>query len=271
MDTTSDTIAVTGQEYPRLKTAYKVNLPVWNGPMELLLDLIKAKEINIYDIPIAEITHDYLQVIELMQKLDIELAADFLAMAATLIHIKSRMLLPAELDTDDEGGLFRDPRSDLIQQLLEYQKFKIVAEVLETKSLYSDKIIERRDKQEIFSSAPEEEESIWKNVTLFELIRVFSGVIDVMDYDDFNVLRNEEFSVSEKMDMITARLTNDDRINFYDLFTMRRNKNEIIVTFLAILELYKYGKITIKQHSYFGDIFIFRKNLTPYNENSLQS
>ena len=237
--------------------AFKVKLPFFNeGPLDLLLHLIKESKINIYDIPISDITHQYLTAIQLMKKLDIELAADFLLMAATLIFIKSRMMLPAEMNEGDENDFLNDPRTNLVEQLLEYQKFKKLAEVLEDQEFHTTKIIERKDNQITFD-LPKKEDDAWKEVNLFELIKVFSGVVDVMDYDDFDVLRTEEVRIEDKIDQIELELKRAGKLNFYDLFPKASTKQIIIVTFWAILELYKVGVLTIKQHAIFGDIYIF--------------
>ena len=129
------------------KSPFRVTLPIWNGPLDLLLDLIKASEINIHDIPIKEITSQYLATIKLMQKLDLEVAAEFLVMASTLVYIKSKMLLPQEMAGVDNEDFPRDPRLGLVEQLLEYQKFKQLAEVLEDQEVHSNRLLERRDHQ----------------------------------------------------------------------------------------------------------------------------
>ncbi|HMB01539.1 MAG TPA: segregation/condensation protein A [Spirochaetota bacterium] len=239
------------------RKVYKVDLPVWNGPLDLLLDLIQASEINIYDIPIAEITSQYLQTIKFMRKLDINVASDFLTMASYLIYIKTRMLLPAELD-DSEEEEFMDPRDNLVQQLLEYQKYKKLAGVLEDKEFHSDKLIERRDNQITFKM-PRDEDDVWQDVTLFELIKVFSGVVDVIEYDQFGVLKPENINLEDKILAIKETLNKSGKSNFYDFFKDKPSKFHIIITFWAILELFKIGFILIKQHQIFGDIYIFKR------------
>ncbi len=246
-------------EETAVKPKFEVNLPIWNGPLDLLLDLIKSTEINIYDIPIKEITSQYLDAIKLMQKLDIEIASEFLVMASTLIYIKSKMLLPNEMLDNDDKELEEDPRAGLVEQLLEYQKFKELAEVLGDKDVHSNRLLERKDNQITFPLETVKEDP-WKEVTLFELIKVFSGVVDVMETSEIISIKQDEFSMEEKIDMMKKLLLKEEKINFYDLFREGSSKIEIIAIFWAILEMYKYGQITIKQHAFFGDIFIFKKD-----------
>ena len=241
------------------KSKFEVNLPFWNGPLDLLLDLIRSTEINIYDISIKEITSQYLDVIKLMQRLDIEVASEFLVMASTLIYIKSKMLLPSEILDNEDEEFDKDPRSNLVEQLLEYQKFKALAEVLGNKEIHSNRLLERKDNQITFPFEAEKKNT-WENVTLFELMKVFSGVVDVMETPNVNFFQQVEFSIEDKINMITNQLSIADKINFYDLFRQESTKIEIISIFWALLEMYKHGQITIKQHAFFGDIFIFKKS-----------
>lgn len=239
------------------KKSFEIELPnLWTGPLDLLLDLIRTQEVDIHDIPISEITHQYLEAIKYMQKLDIDIASDFLVMAATLIYIKSKMLLPAELEDDEE--LFLDPRKNLVEQLLEYQKFKNVAEVLGQLSDYSERLVERRDHQLTFS-LNEEDDDLWEEVTLFELLKVFSGIVHEVPAIDFLPTDAREFTVEGKIDQITEALEREGSVNFFELFSNEKVKSEILAAFLAVLELYKMGRIRIKQHKVFGDIHLFKR------------
>ena len=165
-------------------------------------------------------------------------------------------MLPAEMEKGEDGEFLNDPRANLVEQLLEYQKFKKLAGVLEDKEFHSTKLIERKDNQITFD-LPAKEDDAWKDVTLFELIKVFSGVVDVMDYDDFEVLRTEDVRIEDKIEEIQIELKKVGKLNFYDLFPKQSTKQLIIVVFWAILELYKIGVLSIKQHAIFGDIYIF--------------
>lgn len=238
-----------------------VKVAAYSGPLDVLLDLIRAAQVNIHDIPIREITASYLQVIEAMKRLDIEVASEFLVMAATLIQIKSRMILPAELE-EGEGDLWEDPRRDLVRQLLEYQKFKELSAELERREAVAHRLVERRDAQAAFTAARGLVSDLWKDVSLEDLLKVFTEVVRVLDYEEFGVLREEEFKVDDKMDYIRAVLADRGEVEFYGLFSDRRSRAEIVVTFWAVLELYKVGAIKVQQQEQFALIMIFPRDLS---------
>lgn len=245
------------------KSKLKVSLPIWNGPLDLLLDLIKSAEINIYDIPIKEITSQYLTTIKLMQKLDIEVSSEFLVMASNLIYIKSKTMLPNEMADSDDENFLQNPHRNLVEQLLEYQKFKQLAEVLEHQEIHSNRLLERKNNQMTFSTVSAKD-APWQDVTLFELIKVFSGIVDIIDeveIDSIDSVREDVVPVEDKIRFIGDLLEKEAKVNFYDLFHKKSTKIEIIVTFWAILEMYKHNQLIIKQHAFFGDIFIFKKLL----------
>lgn len=242
-----------------------VKLSMWNGPLDLLLDLIRESRMNIYDIPIHEITQQYLEAIRLMQKLDIEVASDFLVMASTLVWIKSRMLLPAELE-DGEKEEWEDPRSDLVRQLLEYQTFKELATALENREAQASWWVERRDAIPTAETIVGEDGNIWKDISLADLLRVFSGVIRVMNFEEFGVLREEEYRIEDKMDLVREFLRREEKMKFQDLFSAAPRKAEVIATFWAVLELYKTYEIRILQETRFGEIFLFPLQLQKQNQ-----
>jgi segregation and condensation protein A len=230
------------------RDSYRVKLEIFEGPLDLLLYLIKKDEIDIYDIPIARITEQYLGYLELMQELDISVAGDFLVMASTLIYIKSKMLLPPEPKVDGEEDLSEDPRAELIERLLEYQKFKSASQML-----YSRGEIESacytRGPLEIDSSNPE------VSTTLFDLLRVFREVLKRAEAQIEMEIARDEMTIAEKLAQIHAMLEERERINVIELFEMSRSKRELIITFLALLELVKEWKIYLTQDEPFGDIF----------------
>lgn len=241
------------------KKELNVKVPMWEGPLDLLLDLIRSAKVNIYDIPIADITRQYMETLQLMKDMDLEVAGEFLVMASQLLLIKSRMLLPVEFGEEGDD-MERDPRDGLVSQLLEYQKFKKMADVLESREQITERIIERSDHQITFLEKPEEsEDDMWSEVTLFELIKIFSGVVDVVQFEGMDVLREEDYKVEDKIEYIQMVLEEKGKINFYDLFSKKTPKIEVVVTFWALLELYKMGSILFKQHSFFSDIYIFRR------------
>jgi segregation and condensation protein A len=238
------------------RDSYRVKLEIFEGPLDLLLYLIKKDEIDIYDIPIARITEQYLAYLELMQELDISVAGDFLVMASTLIYIKSKMLLPPDPKVDGEEDLGEDPRAELIERLLEYQKFKSAAQML-----YSRGEIESacytRGPLETDSSNPE------VSTTLFDLLRVFREVLKRAEAEIEMEIARDEMTIAEKLAQIHAMLEERERINVRELFEMSRSKRELIITFLALLELVKEWKIYLIQDEPFGDIFASRRADAP--------
>ena len=238
------------------RDSYRVKLEIFEGPLDLLLYLIKKDEIDIYDIPIARITEQYLAYLELMQELDISVAGDFLVMASTLIYIKSKMLLPPEPKVDGEEDLGEDPRAELIERLLEYQKFKSASQML-----YSRGEIESacytRGPLETDSSNPE------VSTTLFDLLRVFREVLKRAEAQIEMEIARDEMTIAEKLAQIHAMLEERERINVRELFEMSRSKRELIITFLALLELVKEWKIYLVQDEPFGDIFASRRADAP--------
>jgi segregation and condensation protein A len=238
------------------RDSYRVKLEIFEGPLDLLLYLIKKDEIDIYDIPIARITEQYLAYLELMQELDISVAGDFLVMASTLIYIKSKMLLPPDPKVDGEEDLGEDPRAELVERLLEYQKFKSAAQML-----YSRGEIESacytRGPLETDSSNPE------VSTTLFDLLRVFREVLKRAEAEIEMEIARDEMTIAEKLAQIHAMLEERERINVRELFEMSRSKRELIITFLALLELVKEWKIYLTQDVPFGDIFAGRRASAP--------
>jgi segregation and condensation protein A len=236
--------------------SYRVKLEIFEGPLDLLLYLIKKDEIDIYDIPIARITEQYLAYLDLMQELDIAVAGDFLVMASTLIYIKSKTLLPPEPKIDGEEDLGDDPRAELVERLLEYQKFKSAAQML-----YSRGEIESacytRGPLETDSNNPE------VSTTLFDLLRVFREVLKRAEAEIEMEIARDEMTIAEKLAQIHAMLEELERINVRELFEMSRSKRELIITFLALLELVKEWKIYLTQIEPFGDIFASRRADAP--------
>jgi segregation and condensation protein A len=236
--------------------SYRVKLEIFEGPLDLLLYLIKKDEIDIYDIPIARITEQYLGYLDLMQELDISVAGDFLVMASTLIYIKSKTLLPPEPKVDGEEDLGEDPRAELIERLLEYQKFKSASQML-----YSRGEIESacytRGPLETDSNNPE------VSTTLFDLLRVFREVLKRAEAQIEMEIARDEITIAEKLAQIHAMLEEMERISVRELFEMSRSKRELIITFLALLELVKEWKIYLTQIEPFGDIFASRRTDAP--------
>jgi len=230
---------------------YKVKLEVFEGPLDLLLYLIKKEEIEIKDIPIAKITDQYLGYLEVMKMLDLNIAGEFVLMAATLMHIKSKMLLPPV--ESEEEAIEEDPRAELVRRLLEYKKFKEVAGELyhmETrqKDFFARPVTE--------DSKPEPAEDAYFEASLFDLITAFNKVMKEIPKKTFHEFVKDEFTVEEKMHDIFHLLVKKSTIYFTQLFTKAKNKAEIITIFLALLELIRLKEILIRQASVFGEIEI---------------
>ncbi len=221
--------------------------------MDLLLHLIKKHELDIYSIPIALITQQYLEYIEIMKSLDMEIAGDFLVMASTLTHIKSRMLLPPPENTEEEDGV--DPRAELIRRLLEYKSFKDAAAALENKEETWSQIYTRQ--AETAPERPAEEEPLLFDFHLFDLLAALKDVMARVPEAGFEITA-EAVSITEKISQILARLEAVDSLLFADLFEGSASRAQVIGTFLALLELIKTRIVKAVQIEQFGAIRIVK-------------
>lgn len=236
---------------PMTEDIYNVKLDdIFEGPMDLLVHLIKKNEVDIYDIPIAMITKQYLEYLEWMKSMNIDFAGDFLVMAATLTQIKSRMLLPAQEDADEE----EDPRLEITRPLLEYLQMKSAAEDLAQRDLLGDGVFTRNPVIEKHLTDPGDQ---MINIGLFELIDAFQQILERMSPDHAVEVTADAISVKDKMAQIIDILEEKGSITFNELFAVDVGKSEIIVTFLAILEMVKLYLIRIAQHVQTGIIRIF--------------
>ncbi len=234
---------------------YKVQLEVFEGPLDLLLYLIKKEEVDIYNIPIERVTTQYVQYIELMKMLDLNLAGDFLVMAATLMMIKSRMLLPPEERPELEPEEEDDPRWDLVRQLVEYKKFKDAAIFLEGLEDERDGIFGREGANVALEARPD---MALRDVSLFDLLSVFNDALKKISQEDLKEIFAERFTVADKIEAITQRLQREDRLSFASLFTELSSRHEIVCTFLAVLELIRLRQIRAVQDHAFGEIQVTR-------------
>jgi len=230
--------------------SYRVSLEVFEGPLDLLLYLIKKNEVNIFDIPIAQITQQYLQYLELMEILDLNISGGFLVMAATLMHIKSKLLLPPEEEIVEEE---EDPRAELVKRLLEYSKFKELAFALREKELMRREEFIRRGTGLEFI---DEEENVYFEASLFDLITAMSQGIEPLSKETFQEIIYDEFTIEEKIEELLQLLVNNSVIYFRDLLIQAKTKMEVVVIFLAILELIRLKKIVCRQKELFGEIEI---------------
>lgn len=231
----------------------RLNLDKFQGPFEVLLYLIKAQEIDIFDIPIVQITNQYLRFLDMMREENLDAAGEYLVMAATLIQIKSKMLLPVELDEEEE--IEEDPRLELVEKLIQYRMYKDAMLRLEQLEEERRNWYTRNVKPEI--EAVEDEED-YVEATLFDLIKAFKGVMRFVMDDIVQTVEGEAVSVDEKIEQIQHMLEKQDSVAWVDLFERCRNRLELVCCFLAILELCRMGAIRAHQHRTFGDIRLFR-------------
>ena len=242
-----------------------VKLQVFEGPLDLLLHLLDKNKVNIYDIPIVEITNQYMEYLEEMKRRDLNILSEFLVMAATLIDIKSRMLLPASGEEEEDE---EDPRNELVQQLLEYKMYKCMAYELKDLQLDASRVLfkEPTIPEEVLEyEEPINMEELVSDVTLAKLNEIFKSImkkqVDRIDpvRSKFGKIQKEEVSLEEKMASLEEYALHHKYFSFRNLLEAQCGKVEIIVTFLAILELMKMGKIYISQEHIFDDIKIESK------------
>jgi len=229
---------------------YKVKLEMFEGPLDLLLCLIKEEELNIYDIPITRITGQYLEYLDFMQTLDLDVAGDFLVMASTLMLIKSRMLLPEDpegVETQEE-----DLRAELVARLLEYKSFKEASGQLKAFEIKRSSIFSR------LGVEPEslDSDSSFVEISLPELLSAFAKVLRSLPKNIFHEITQDEFSVAEKVQELLECLVQAPKVYFSALFRSARSKQEVIAIFLALLELVRLREVVVRQENHFGEIEI---------------
>ena len=241
-----------------------VKLQVFEGPLDLLLHLLEKNKVNIYDIPIVEITNQYMEYIAEMRRQDLNVMSEFLVMAATLLDIKSKMLLPAKESEDDE----EDPRAELVQQLLEYKMYKCMAYELRDRQIDAEKVWFKAPTippEVLAYEEPVDVNELMSGVTLARLNDIFQSIIkkqaDKIDpvRSKFGRIEKEEVSLSDKMTYVEEYSLHHGHFSFRSLLEAQSGKMEVVVTFLAILELMKVGKIFISQEHTFDDIKIESK------------
>jgi segregation and condensation protein A len=234
---------------------YKVKLEVFEGPLDLLLYLIRKSEVDIYDIPIEKITKQYVEYLNLMRMLDLEIAGEFLVMAATLMMIKSRTLLPVEDRPMMEDEVEEDPRWELIRSLVEYKKFKDVAVHLQKREIQQENIFARR---------PVELDAINDSLELgelsiFDLINAFNETLKrAAAREDLREIFEEKWTVADKIQWILGLMQEHATVLFSKLFESAVTRTEIVVTFLALLELIKMRQLRVRQGEHFGEIEIIK-------------
>lgn len=240
---------------------YKVKLEIFEGPLDLLLYLVKKDHLNIYDIPIAQVTQQYLEYLNLMQLLDINIAGEFLVMAATLMQIKAKMLLPAQ---EEPEAPEEDPREELVRRLVEYEKFKAVAQTLREREQAQQEIF-RRPKTSVSAQQDTPQQEVYFEASIFDLISAFSEALKDVPKDLFYEVIKDEFTVEDKIHQILHLLLVENSIKISTLFKQAKNKLEMVVVFIAVLELIRLKEIVVMQKMPFAEIEIFRNqnNIIP--------
>src|SRR5512144_2922429 len=243
------------EEFESSPESYSVKLENFEGPLDLLIHLIKRNEVNVYDIPIALITAQYLDYIDLMQELNLDVAGEFLVMAATLIHIKSRMLLPRPDPAQEDPE--EDPRDALMRRLLEHQKFKAAAELLHERETLRSAQWTRPDGPiaEIAGEAPEPE----IEVDLFSLIAAFRTVVERARQRPKVYLPGEQIPIEDRIEQLMEKLSETEACGFEDLFADVQSRAGIVVTFLAMLEMIRLKLIRVFQSGALGPIRVYKR------------
>jgi segregation and condensation protein A len=238
---------------------YPVRLENFEGPLDLLLHLIRKHELDVYDIPIALVTQQYLDYIDLMQEMNLDVVGEFLVMAATLIHIKSRMLLPRPDPSQDDPE--EDPREALVRRLLEHQKFKAAAELLHEKAIERSAQWGRPDRRvaDLVGEPPEPE----VEVDLFSLMAAFRQVLERVRHRPVVILPPEQLSIEDRIEQLLARLSETDACGFEELFEDVHTRPGMIVTFLALLEMIRLKHIRVFQQANFGPIRVYKRAREP--------
>ena len=241
------------------KIVHKYTAGQFEGPLDLLWTLIRDNKINIYDIPIAEITEQFLEYLDYASQVELGDLSEFYNMAARLVYIKSRMMLPVEVKVDDDLD-FDDPREELVEKLIEYQKFKKLTELMEQKEETSEWSFERNKIQRVLPF--EEGENQWEQVDTWELLQQMQKLFKnmVSQYSDSTILdMYEEISVNEKITLMNELFEKKNECLFTDLITREGNEMDIICAFMAILEAVKFKMITIMQNKLYGNIKICKR------------
>lgn len=240
---------------------YVVRLEQFEGPLDLLLYLIQREEMDIWDIPISRITEQYLRHIEMMETLDLQPAGDFLVMAATLMRIKARMLLPVQ--RTNEEGTEEDPRRELVQRLLEYKKFKEAARKIEERETQRANQFTRPIDPAFVEEMKKEGDEVTLDINMSSLMKALAAVLGRFEEVVTHEVQLEPVSLDEKVEMLRARLQERGRIAWAELFEGVRSRIEVIVTFIAILELAKGGAVRIHQADNYSELWLWSREREP--------
>jgi segregation and condensation protein A len=236
-----------------LASPYKITIPTYEGPLDLLLDLIKKQEMNIHDIQISKITSQYLDYLHKLEQLNVDVSADFIYMAATLIYIKSKMLLPPDplASPEEQAG---DPRAELVQRLVEHEKFKNAAQLLYQKQQIEENVWSRPDKS-LYNDEGTEGDLV---VSLVDLVKVFQQVLERRKEISRIELKHEQFTVAQMMAQLRAQIvaSEDNSVRLIEFFEACPSRHAMIVAFLAVLEMVKMQAVALAQEKQFGEIVV---------------
>ncbi len=242
------------EDFESSPDSYSVKLDQFEGPLDLLIHLIKQNEVNIYDIPIALITAQYLEYLDVIRELDLDVAGEFLLLAATLIHIKSRMLLPRPDPTQEDPD--EDPREALVRRLIEHQRYRQAAELLHERETLREAQWQRPDGRVTPIAGEEYEPEL--EVDLFSLIAAFKAVLERAKQRPKVMLPGEQIPIETRIEQLLARLSETEACGFEDLFDDVSSKGDLIVTFLALLEMIRLKVVRVFQAGSFGPIRIYK-------------
>ena len=233
---------------------YKIHLSQFEGPLDLLLFFIKRDEIDIYDIPISKITKEFIEYLRMLEQLDLEIAGDFILMAATLMQIKVKMLLPKEVD---EKGKEIDPRADLVKALLEYKRYKEMSDEFSFLESNMRNHNFRGNYEEDEKEAPQDLDVLLKNITVYDLIKAFKKILTEKPSEPVHQVKKFNVTIDEQINYITEKLKTKNQIGFIEVMREIVEKFKIVVTFIAMLEMVKSGKIGLRESHNFNDFLIY--------------
>ena len=238
---------------------YKIQLENFEGPLDLLLYFIRRDELDIYDIPIAKITKDFIDVIEEWKRANLILAGDFIVMASTLMRVKAKMMIPRP-ELDEDGDII-DPREELMQQLIDYKRFREASDILKNMAINNSYSIRRQFEQELSNAEDDELEAYFKDITLYDLARKFKEAIESKPVISQFELNREPIRLEKQKELILKYFDGEGRLKFTTIINSLRSRMEIVVTFLAVLDLVRDGLCSLEQSDVFGEIEIFHLSL----------
>ena len=251
----------TGPPFPKPPVDdYKVKLDIFEGPLDLLLYLIKKDEVDILDVNIERITKQYITYLDAFKMLNIDVAGEFIVMAANLMYLKSRMLIPKQVQPPEEEGEEEDPRWELIRQLIEYKKFKDAASFLQRRQMQMENVYPANP--EVPEIKKEEPVHGMPELGIFDLIRAFQKILSRFQKEELKEIADDRFTVADKIEFLLTHVPAGNTVSFASLFAGATTRDEVIVTFVAMLELIKLHQFRVTQDTLLGEITLFRNENT---------